>query len=89
MFSHEAFETAELVAVQGQPKPQTGLSLATRRYGESYFQVCHITARGAEVSLRGLYATAEKANTALFQILEHCHLDYDVDPELAVTSFYK
>ena len=90
MFSHEAFETAEIIAVQGRPTQiPKGVSLATRRYRDNYFQVCHVTQHGAEVALRGLYGTAKAANSALVSILEHVMRDFEVAPEEAITRLYK
>ena len=89
MFSHEAFETAELVATDRGPAPPIGVSLATRRYRDKFFEVVHITAQGAEVSLRGLYGTCKAANSALVSILNHVHMDSDTPAEEAITRLYR
>ena len=64
------------------------LELTTRRYNDTHFEVCHVTQKGTHVSLKGLYRTEQKANSALTGILEHCLTDRELPPEQAVTRLY-
>ena len=64
------------------------LELTTRRYDDTYFEVCHVTKQGTHVSLKGLYRTDTAANSALIGIMNHCLEDRDLLPEQAVTRLY-